>query len=155
MLIISNIILDIHPIAGKTTPHHIEEFQNEVFDSDKELTRIPNREIDPGDEDKQIFRRSIGDSFESPTNASEETEISSFVSPQTIYSLIFNSIEKFFISPRWRVIPLVTFPYTACFVTSLSMTFSRCVAGMIITEGDSAKGIGVVPLIYITLIGLC
>ena len=72
---------------------------------------------------------------------------------RTITSLISDTL---FQSPRWRVIPLLAFPYVSCFSTSLSMTFTRCVAGFALTEdGDSSELSTMVYLTYILLISFC
>ena len=152
LLILSNVILDIHPIAGKTTPHHIEHTDNN-FVSEKELESIQNKEIDQ--DDAEIIHRSGHSNPESPTKIIEDVEVDTFSFQSSIYSAIFSAIEKFFISPRWRAIPLIAFPYASWFFTSLSMTFSRCVAGIIITDGESPTGIGVMPIIYAIMVGVC
>lgn len=49
-----------------------------------------------------------------------------------------NTIASFFSNPKWRIIPLLIFPYSACFSTSLTMTFARSLSGMAIAESSNS-----------------
>lgn len=52
-----------------------------------------------------------------------------------------------FKNPKWRLLPLLVFPYTACFSTSLIMTFTRC-----LTNSTESELSGFVSKVYLLII---
>jgi hypothetical protein len=60
-----------------------------------------------------------------------------------------------FSNPRWKLLPLLIFPYTACFSTSLVMTFCRCLSGMALSDSEESQLSGMMPKVYLCLIVLC
>ncbi|CAI2373217.1 unnamed protein product [Moneuplotes crassus] len=61
---------------------------------------------------------------------------------------------SFFSSPGWKILPMICFPYSACFSTSLTMTLSRSLSGFALTDG-SGGFTNIEPYIYMGCIGAC
>ncbi|CAI2373100.1 unnamed protein product [Moneuplotes crassus] len=60
-------------------------------------------------------------------------------------------ILSLFTSKRWRIVPLLLYPYTGCFCTSLTMTLSRGLSGMALADGEetNSKFAGIMPKMYL------
>ena len=54
---------------------------------------------------------------------------------------------------RWRVVPLLSYTYIGCFLSSMTMTFTRCLTGFAVTENEKGSNFrGIMPKVYIVLI---
>lgn len=53
---------------------------------------------------------------------------------------------------RWRIFPLLAFTYGSCFMSSLSVTFTRSLSGMGIAETETSKFGGIMPKLLVVLI---
>ncbi|CAI2372157.1 unnamed protein product [Moneuplotes crassus] len=57
-------------------------------------------------------------------------------------------------SPRCRFIPLIMFPYTACFSSSLAITFVKLLSCHALAEKSGTSFFSLLPVIYICLVGI-
>lgn len=48
----------------------------------------------------------------------------------------FEVLEGQDLSSKWRLLPMLLFPYAACFSTSLTMTLSRSLSGFVVAKGS-------------------
>lgn len=58
-------------------------------------------------------------------------------------------------SSRWRIIPLIMFPYTACFSSSLAITFVKSLSGHALAEKSGTAFFNILPALYIGLVVIC
>ena len=156
LVFISNIILQIHPAAGRTASHDKLELEEVNYQLEKDIPEYSKKNDSEYDtEETQILHRSVTTINESSTKM-HNSKSAQYFPAKSFTTVVSLSMSEFFHSPRWRVIPLIAFPYASCFSTSLSMTFSRCVAGFAMTEnGDFSEFPISVYITYVVLIGLC
>lgn len=67
---------------------------------------------------------------------------------------VFDKPLSFYKNPRWRLFPMLIYPYWATFSTSLAMVFSRSLSGFAFAKSDTSNFAGIMPYIYIVWIGI-
>lgn len=128
-LIASEFILEAHP--SKTDLGNKEEEEQELQ---------PLEDDTPISDDSQIkeerHRRGLGMVGKQEAYLGHIQEIRFAERRYTVFK-----------NPKWRLLPLLIFPYTACFSTSLIMTFTRC-----LTNSTEEELKGMTSKVYLFII---